>query len=154
MLTRAQYHTLYSAHSITIHKLSKKLWLLITSSPYSFGSVHVSPSTGWKVEPGPISVSAETAAYITLRYTLIITEKLVTLTGSLKRIFGDCTIRGFLKLCTICRKNSTRAVKERERERERERKRTHLSSEQMEVLCWSCGVSHLHVDVVSILNTL
>ena len=57
---------------------------------------------------------------------------------------------------------------ERERERERERLPTYivhvyyiiaghnmyLSSEQMEVLCWSGGVGHLHVQTVTIWTTL
>ena len=51
---------------------------------------------GWILLPVGMATKVMTVLWFEMSHEL---------TGSLKRILGDGTIRGFLKLCTICRYN-------------------------------------------------
>ena len=87
--------------------VSHQRWTLesLVSWSYSCGSEWGSCSTGWNVVPGAISCRVDTAAccHDNQGHVMIIICTNAKLTGNLKRIFGDCTMRGFLKLRTIWR---------------------------------------------------
>ena len=89
------------------------------------------------------------------------------LTGTLKRVFGDCTMRGFLKLRTICRGINMRLlllcicnfphgkehlmypIKGLSKCAE-----ANLSPQEVIVLCRCGRVGDMHVDAVAICSTL
>ena len=113
VLARAEDHSGHSKEVIVFISqfnliiLSHQRWTLesLVSWSYSCGSEWGSCSTGWNVVPAAISCRVDTAAccHDNQGHVMIIICTNTKLTGNLKRIFGDCTMRGFLKLRTTWR---------------------------------------------------